>query len=147
MRSRHLNQWLTAARALANSLDGTLYDTTNSVLTNQTIGHMREEVIALQAGIPVCLGNDGFTQDMWTEWKTAYLLHKLHHRDPRRMNGMHIIQMAVSNNSALAGTFFPSAPSRPNKSRRPCRSNLRRLPPTHPAHPWKSPLAYPLRLP
>ena len=37
-----------AARALANSLDGTLYDTTNSVLTNQTIGHMREEVIACQ---------------------------------------------------------------------------------------------------
>ena len=64
----------------------------------------------LQAGIPVCLGNDGFTQDMWTEWKTTYLLHKLHHRDPRRMNGMDIIQMAVTNNSALAGSFFPTAP-------------------------------------
>jgi len=37
-----------AARALANSLDGTVYDATNSVLTNQTIGHMREEVIACQ---------------------------------------------------------------------------------------------------
>jgi cell division protein ZipA len=37
-----------AARALANSLDGTIYDATNSVLTNQTIGHMREEVIACQ---------------------------------------------------------------------------------------------------
>lgn len=39
---------VTAARALANSLDGTIYDATNSVLTNQTIGHMREEVIACQ---------------------------------------------------------------------------------------------------
>jgi cell division protein ZipA len=37
-----------AARALASSLDGTVYDATNSVLTNQTIGHMREEVIAFQ---------------------------------------------------------------------------------------------------
>ena len=36
------------ARALANSLDATLYDVTHSVLTNQTIGHMREEVIACQ---------------------------------------------------------------------------------------------------
>ena len=33
---------------LANRLDGTLYDSNNSVLTNQTIGHMREEVIACQ---------------------------------------------------------------------------------------------------
>jgi cell division protein ZipA len=39
---------VTAARALANSLDATVYDATNSVLTNQTIGHMREEVIACQ---------------------------------------------------------------------------------------------------
>ncbi len=37
-----------AAHALVNSLDGTVYDATNSVLTNQTIGHMREEVIACQ---------------------------------------------------------------------------------------------------
>lgn len=64
----------------------------------------------LRAGIRVCLGNDGFTQDMWTEWKTAYLLHKIHHRDPRRMNGMDIIKMGVTNNSALAGALFPNAP-------------------------------------
>lgn len=36
------------ARALASSLNATLYDVTHSVLTNQTIGHMREEVIACQ---------------------------------------------------------------------------------------------------
>ena len=39
---------IAAARALANSLDATLYDVTHSVLTNQTIGHMREQVIACQ---------------------------------------------------------------------------------------------------
>lgn len=64
----------------------------------------------LAAGIPVCLGNDGFTQDMWTEWKTAYLLHKVQQRDPRAMNGMDVVQMAVGNNAALAGRYFPSAP-------------------------------------
>ena len=37
-----------AARSLANSLDAMIYDTTRSVLTNQTISHMREEVIACQ---------------------------------------------------------------------------------------------------
>jgi cell division protein ZipA len=37
-----------AARVLANSLGGTLYDKSHSVMTNQTIGHMREEVIGCQ---------------------------------------------------------------------------------------------------
>jgi cell division protein ZipA len=37
-----------AARTLANSLGGILYDKSHSVLTNQTIGHMREEVIDCQ---------------------------------------------------------------------------------------------------
>jgi cytosine/adenosine deaminase-related metal-dependent hydrolase len=64
----------------------------------------------LAAGVPVCLGNDGFTQDMWTEWKSAYLLHKVWHRDPRRMNGTDVARMAVTNNAALAATFFPGAP-------------------------------------
>ena len=37
-----------AARTLANSLGGILHDKSHSVLTNQTIGHMREEVIDCQ---------------------------------------------------------------------------------------------------
>ncbi len=61
----------------------------------------------MRLGIPVCLGNDGFSNNMWAEWKTAYLLHKVWHRDPRRMNGMDLVQMAVHNNAALAGVFFP----------------------------------------
>jgi cytosine/adenosine deaminase-related metal-dependent hydrolase len=63
----------------------------------------------LRAGIPVCLGTDGFSHTMWEEWKTAYLLHKVWHRDPRRMNGNTIVEMGVYNNAALAGMFFPEA--------------------------------------
>jgi putative selenium metabolism protein SsnA len=63
----------------------------------------------MRAGIKVCLGNDGFSNAMWEEWKTAYLLHKIHHRDPRRMGGYDVAQMAVYNNAALANIFFPSA--------------------------------------
>jgi len=47
---------------------------------------------------------------MWEEWKTAYLVHKLWHRDPRRMNGMDIVRMGVYNNAGLAGVFFSEAP-------------------------------------
>ena len=61
----------------------------------------------LRVGVKVCLGNDGFTQDMWTEWKMAYLLHKVWHGDPRRMNGYDVIQMGVYNNAALVNIFFP----------------------------------------
>ncbi|HVN55924.1 MAG TPA: putative aminohydrolase SsnA [Anaerolineaceae bacterium] len=60
----------------------------------------------LRAGIKVCMGNDGFLHDMWEEWKAAYLVHKVWNRDPRRMNGMDVIQMAVYNNSALASSIF-----------------------------------------
>ena len=34
----------------------------------------------LRAGVRVALGNDGFSNAMWDEWKTAYLLHKAWHR-------------------------------------------------------------------
>jgi putative selenium metabolism protein SsnA len=64
----------------------------------------------LRLGIPVCLGNDGFSNNMWAEWKTAYLLHKAAHRDPRRANGMDIVQMAIYNNAALAHRFWPELP-------------------------------------
>jgi putative selenium metabolism protein SsnA len=64
----------------------------------------------MRAGIAVCLGNDGFSNAMWEEWKTAYLLHKAWNRDPRRMNGMDLVRMAVYNNAALAEVFFPESP-------------------------------------
>lgn len=63
----------------------------------------------MRAGIKVCLGNDGFSNAMWEEWKAAYFLHKVHHRDPRRMGGYDVTQMAIYNNAALANLFFSSA--------------------------------------
>ena len=63
----------------------------------------------MRAGVKACLGNDGFSNAMWEEWKTAYLLHKVHHRDPRRMGGFDVAQMAIYNNAALANVFFPAA--------------------------------------
>lgn len=64
----------------------------------------------MRAGVPMCLGTDGFSSTMWDEWKTAYLLHKVWNRDPRRMNGMDVAKMGIYNNAALAGSFFPEAP-------------------------------------
>jgi len=47
---------------------------------------------------------------MWEEWKAAYLYHKAAHADPRRGAGDTVVRMAVTNNAALAGVFFPQAP-------------------------------------
>ena len=64
----------------------------------------------LRAGVKVGLGNDGFSNTMWAEWKAAYFLHKSANGDPRRMGGYDVTKLAVENNSALAGMFFPNAP-------------------------------------
>ncbi len=64
----------------------------------------------MRAGIKVCLGNDGFSNAMWEEWKTAYLVHKLWNRDPQRMGGYDVARMAIYHNAELAGMFFPDAP-------------------------------------
>ena len=57
-----------------------------------------------------CLGNDGFSNNMWAEWKAAYLLHKQAHRDPRRAHGMDIARIAIDNNANLVGVFWPALP-------------------------------------
>ena len=76
---------------------------------NNAVGVSGVEAM-LRAGVRVCLGNDGFSNAMWEEWKTAYLLHKVWQGDPRRMQGGDVIQMGVYNNAALATQFFPEAP-------------------------------------
>lgn len=76
---------------------------------NNGVGVAQVESL-MRAGVPVCLGTDGFSHTMWEEWKTAYLLHKVWHRDPRRMNGMDVLRMGVKNNAALAGLFYDVAP-------------------------------------
>jgi putative selenium metabolism protein SsnA len=63
----------------------------------------------IRAGVALCLGTDGFSHTMWEEWKTAYLLHKVWNRDPRRMPGDELAAIAAYNNAALAGLLFPAA--------------------------------------
>jgi cytosine/adenosine deaminase-related metal-dependent hydrolase len=63
-----------------------------------------DDMLALD--MKLCLGNDGFSNNMWADWKAAYLLHKVAHRDPRRANGADIARMAVYNNARLAERFF-----------------------------------------
>ncbi len=89
---------------------------TGTWVTHQPRSNMNNAVGAadveslLRLGVKVGLGNDGFSNSMWDEWKAAYLSHKAAHRDPRRMNGAIVAEMAVTNNAALANVFFPQAP-------------------------------------
>jgi len=64
----------------------------------------------LESGVRVGLGNDGFSNAMWLEWKEAYFLHKVAHLDPQRMGGNTVIRMAVENNSALISELFDGLP-------------------------------------
>lgn len=61
----------------------------------------------LDDGMRVALGNDGFSNNMWAEWKAAYLLHKVANRDPRRAQADAIAQMAMTTNADLAGLYLP----------------------------------------
>jgi putative selenium metabolism protein SsnA len=72
---------------------------------NNAVGIAPVEAM-LRAGVKVCLGNDGFSNTMWDEWKTTYLVHKLWNHDPRRMPGEVVAQMAIYNNAALASQLF-----------------------------------------
>jgi len=60
----------------------------------------------LASGIEVGLGNDGFSNNMFTEMKTAYLLHKLAKEDPRVLGADQVLTMAVRNNARTAGIFY-----------------------------------------
>jgi cytosine/adenosine deaminase-related metal-dependent hydrolase len=76
---------------------------------NNAVGIAAVESMS-RMGIKVCLGNDGFSNAMWEEWKTTYLVHKLWHSDPRRMSGMDVIQMGIYNNAELASRILGGAP-------------------------------------
>ncbi len=76
---------------------------------NNAVGMSQPEAM-MRAGIKVCLGNDGFSNAMWEEWKTAYLAHKLWNHDPRRMTGTDVVQMAIYNNAELATRHFGAGP-------------------------------------
>jgi len=61
----------------------------------------------LRRGINVALGNDGFSNNMFSEMKVAYLAHKHNLKDPQAMPGDVVMQMAYANNTKLASIFFP----------------------------------------
>lgn len=85
---------------------------TGTFVTHQPRSNMNNAVGAadittmLRGNMPLCLGNDGFSNDMFTEMKVADLLQKVTHNDPRYLGADKVIQMAVYNNRRLAGIFF-----------------------------------------
>lgn len=60
----------------------------------------------LRGGMPVVLGNDGFSNDMFAEMKVTDQLHKVTSGDPRTLGADKVLEMAVYNNRRLAGVFF-----------------------------------------
>jgi len=72
---------------------------------NNAIGTADAEAM-LDQGIEVGLGNDGFSNNMFSEMKAAYLVHKLAKRDPQAMSAAQVLRMAVHHNRHLARSFF-----------------------------------------
>jgi putative selenium metabolism protein SsnA len=61
----------------------------------------------LSQGVNVGLGNDGFSNQMFAEMKTAYFVHKLDQKDPQAMQGNVVMDLAYRNNARLARVFWP----------------------------------------
>lgn len=72
---------------------------------NNAVGAMPFDAMMAE-DVRVCLGNDGFSNAMWEEWKAAYFLHKVAHRDPRLANGADVARVALKHNAALAQQWF-----------------------------------------
>lgn len=85
---------------------------TGTFVTHQPRSNMNNAVGAadvsamLRGNLPLCLGNDGFSNDMFTEMKVADLLQKVTHSDPRYLGADKVLQMAIYNNRRLANVFF-----------------------------------------
>jgi putative selenium metabolism protein SsnA len=73
---------------------------------NNAVGTGQVEKM-LAHGVKIALGNDGFSNNMFAEMKTAYLVHKLAQRDPRAMPADRVFQLAYAANGALARIFWP----------------------------------------
>lgn len=71
----------------------------NAVGTANVLGMMRH-------GVTVGLGNDGFSNDMFSEMKAAYLVHKSQQSDPRAMGADRVFQMAYENNAKICANFW-----------------------------------------
>jgi len=60
----------------------------------------------LMAGLPVGLGNDGFSMNMFQEMKAAYLVHKQATGDPRTLGADQVMEMQWGNNGRLAQAIW-----------------------------------------
>ena len=96
-----------------NAAEIALLSESSTWVTHQPRSNMNNAVgigdvpAMLRAGVRVCLGNDGFSNAMWEEWKTAYLVHKAWQGDPRIMPANDVARMAVNHNAELLRNFFP----------------------------------------
>ena len=57
----------------------------------------------IDMGIKVGLGNDGYIFDGFENIRAAYLLHKVHNRDPRLMTPLQVLEMATIKGAELYG--------------------------------------------
>jgi putative selenium metabolism protein SsnA len=73
---------------------------------NNAVGTAPVEAL-LRHKVCVGLGNDGFSNDMFQEMKTAYLVHKLAQHNPQAMPADRVIEVAYANNGEIASLFFP----------------------------------------
>ena len=72
---------------------------------NNAVGLARVSTM-LRHGVPVGLGNDGFSNNMFVEMNITYLLHKSARGDPTVVGADQVIRMAYNHNAAIAGQFF-----------------------------------------
>ncbi|TET52616.1 MAG: putative aminohydrolase SsnA [Anaerolineales bacterium] len=86
---------------------------TSTCVTHQPRSNMNNGVgvapvdAMLQAGVKVGLGNDGFSNNMLAEMKAAFLVHKLDQGDPRAMPAERVMELAYTNNAAIARRHWP----------------------------------------
>ncbi|MBP7688723.1 MAG: putative aminohydrolase SsnA [Thermoflexales bacterium] len=73
---------------------------------NNAVGTMRAQAM-LDAGVIVGLGNDGMSNNMYSEMKAAYFVHKATAHDPRAMSGDTVTRLAYENNAQIASLFWP----------------------------------------
>ena len=95
-----------------DSWEMALLKETGTFVSHQPRSNMNNAVGAadvpamLRGKMPVVLGNDGFSNDMFAEMKVTDQLHKVTSGDPRTLGADKVLEMAVYNNRRLAGAFF-----------------------------------------
>ncbi len=106
-------QTLSAHCVHVNQNEINLLAQTNTKVSHQPRSNMNNAVGTtpvqrmLDAGVCVGLGNDGFSNNMYTEMKAAYLIHKSTAGDPRAMTGDTVMRLAYENNARIASLFWP----------------------------------------